>query len=205
MEQCKKCGNEFEPTKGLISYCSLTCRNSRSWTESDKLKKSKSAKNSEKVKEANSNRPDDVWIKIGNTRKQNHKKQILESNYEDLSFESLRFRILYEQENKCNKCGLDEWLGEYLVLELEHKDGNHFNNDRDNLEMLCPNCHSLTETWRGRNKRERKMRVSDEKLLEALLTNDWNMRQALISVGLAAKGGNYNRCHKLKKEFESVA
>jgi Zn finger protein HypA/HybF involved in hydrogenase expression len=205
MEQCKKCGNEFEPKKGLVSYCSLTCRNSRSWTESDKLKKSKSAKNSEKVKEANSNRTDDVWIKIGNTRKENHRKQILESKYEDLSFESLRFRILYEQENKCNKCGLDEWLGESLVLELEHKDGNHFNNDRNNLEMLCPNCHSLTETWRGRNKRERKMRVSDEKLLEALLTNDWNMRQALILVGLAAKGGNYNRCHRLKREYDLVA
>jgi Zn finger protein HypA/HybF involved in hydrogenase expression len=205
MEQCKKCGNEFEPKKGLVSYCSLTCRNSRSWTESDKLKKSKSAKNSEKVKEANSNRTDDVWIKIGNTRKENHRKQILESKYEDLSFESLRFRILYEQENKCNKCGLDEWLGESLVLELEHKDGNHFNNDRNNLEMLCPNCHSLTETWRGRNKRERKMRVSDEKLLEALLTNDWNMRQALILVGLVAKGGNYNRCHRLKREYDLVA
>lgn len=205
MKQCKKCGNEFEPVKGLVSYCSLACRNSRTWTDDDKLKKSISAKNSEKVKEVNSNRPDDFWVKIGKTRKENHKKQILQSDYFELSFESLRFRILYEQDEKCNKCGLSEWLGESLVLELEHKDGNHFNNERSNLEMLCPNCHSLTETWRGRNKRERKMRVSDEKLLEALLTNDWNMRQALISVGLAAKGGNYNRCHKLKKEYNLVA
>ena len=55
MTICKKCGSEFQPQKGLISYCSLECRNSRSWSESDKLKKSISAKKSNKVKEANKN------------------------------------------------------------------------------------------------------------------------------------------------------
>lgn len=204
MKECKKCGNKFEPTKGLINYCSLACRNRRNWSDNDKSKKSVSAKNSKKVKEANSNRPHSIWLKIAKTRKQNHKKEILQSDYSELSFESLRYRILYEQDEKCNRCGLNEWFGESLVLELEHKDGNHFNNQRSNLEMLCPNCHSLTKTWRGRNKKERKMMVSDEKLLEALLINKWNMRQALISVGLVAKGGNYKRCHKLKKEFEVI-
>ena len=50
---CKKCNSEFNPSKGLISYCSLKCRNSRSWSEEDKLKKSNSAKTSEKIKIAN--------------------------------------------------------------------------------------------------------------------------------------------------------
>lgn len=204
MNKCKKCGKDFEPVKGLVNYCSLECRNSRSWSEEDKNKKSISAKSSEKVMIVNRNRPEDYWKKIGEIRKENHRKQILESDYKDLSFESLRFRILYEQENKCNKCGLDEWLGQDLVLELEHKDGNNKNNNRDNLEMICPNCHSLTETWRGRNKKERRHRVPDKQLLESLLVNDWNMRQALIDVGLSAKGGNYNRCHKLKKEYLSL-
>jgi hypothetical protein len=40
MSNCKKCGNEFEPSKGLVSYCSLNCRNSRSFSEDSKLKKS---------------------------------------------------------------------------------------------------------------------------------------------------------------------
>lgn len=204
MNKCKKCGKDFEPVKGLVNYCSLECRNSRSWSEEDKKKKSISAKSSEKVMIVNRNRPEDYWKKIGEIRKENHRKQILESDYKDLSFESLRFRILYEQENKCNKCGLDEWLGQDLVLELEHKDGNNKNNNRDNLEMICPNCHSLTETWRGRNKKERRHRVPDKQLLESLLVNDWNMRQSLIDVGLSAKGGNYNRCHKLKKEYLSL-
>ena len=205
MKLCKKCGKEFEPIKGLINYCSLECRNSRDWTEEDKKKKSVSAKNSEKLKkQLNSIRTEEVYDKIVKTKKQNHIKQILESDYKDLSFESLRFRILYEQENKCNKCGLDKWLGQDLVLELEHKDGNNKNNVRDNLEMICPNCHSLTETWRGRNKKERRHRVPDKQLLESLLINDWNMRQALLGVGLSAKGGNYKRCHKLKKEYLSL-
>lgn len=205
MKNCKKCGKEFIEKNGLKNYCSFSCRNSRVWSDEDKLKKSISAQKSEKVKLANNNRPNDFWLKIGKTRKENHKKQILQTEYSNLSFESLRYRIIYEQDEKCNKCGLDNWLGEPLVLELEHKDGNHFNNLRDNLEMLCPNCHSLTETWRGRNKKQRKMKVSDETLLESLLTNNWNFRQSLISVGLAAKGGNYNRCHKLKKEYDFVA
>lgn len=204
MNKCKKCSKEFEPVKGLVNYCSLECRNSRSWSDVDKMKKSISAKSSEKVKIANNNRPDDYWEKIGKLRKENHQKQIIILDYKELSFESLRFRILYEQENKCNSCGLDEWLGQKLVLELEHKDGNNKNNDRNNLEMICPNCHSLTKTWRGRNKRERRHRVLDKDLLESLLINNWNMRQSLLDVGLSPKGGNYNRCHKLKKEYLQV-
>lgn len=44
MKPCKKCGNDFEPSKGLISYCSLNCRNSRTFSDEAKLKKSKANK-----------------------------------------------------------------------------------------------------------------------------------------------------------------
>lgn len=203
MKKCKKCNIDFEPTKGLINYCSLECRNSRVWSEEDKLKKSISAKNSDKVKSNAIKRPIDFWVKMTEERKKIHKEKILKAEYEKLSFESLRFRILYEQENKCSKCGIDTWLGEKIILELEHKDGNNKNNKRDNLEMICPNCHSLTSTWRGRNKTDRRHKITDEKLFERLIINDWNMRQSLLDVGLSPKGGNYNRCHKLKKEYFS--
>ena len=46
------------------------------------------------------------------------------------------------KERKCESCGLTEWKGEEIPLELHHIDGNHFNNDLDNLQLLCPNCHS---------------------------------------------------------------
>jgi len=110
-----------------------------------------------------------------------------------------RLKVLKEQNGKCNKCGVSEWQGETLTLELEHKDGNNKNNSRDNLEFLCPNCHSQTSTWRGRNKNNfGKKKVSDEHLLQALYSES-SIRQALLSVGLAAKGGNYERAYKLLK------
>lgn len=207
MKNCKKCNIEFEPKPGLINYCSLKCRNSRDWSDEDKQKKSESAKKSTKVRntinKANKVKNDPIkWDEIKRKRSEKVKEDILKADYSDLSFERLRKRILYEQECKCNRCGISEWLGEVISLELEHKDGNHHNNNRENLEMLCPNCHSLTTTWRGRNKKnDNRLKINDEQLLEILLINEWNMRKALIDVGLAPKGGNYKRCHKLKREY----
>lgn len=48
------------------------------------------------------------------------------------------------KEDKCEKCGAVYWLGKKLPLELHHKDGDHFNNELSNLEILCPNCHSVS-------------------------------------------------------------
>ena len=52
----------------------------------------------------------------------------------------------------CESCGIGEnWNGKDLVLELDHIDGNNTNNSLENLRILCPNCHSQTPTFRGRN------------------------------------------------------
>lgn len=54
---------------------------------------------------------------------------------------------------KCQKCGCDgHWQDGIISLELDHKNGNNSDNRLDNLRYLCPNCHALTETYRGRNK-----------------------------------------------------
>ena len=55
------------------------------------------------------------------------------------------------KEWRCERCNLDNWLGEKITIELEHIDGDNKNNVIDNLMFLCPNCHSYTDTWRGRN------------------------------------------------------
>ena len=55
--------------------------------------------------------------------------------------------------NKCAKCGWGErnkFTGK-IPLEVEHIDGNYKNNNEDNLTLLCPNCHSLTSTYKGAN------------------------------------------------------
>ena len=72
---------------------------------------------------------------------------------EKLGFDWQRKILLEENNNKCFKCGLgNEWNGAPLKLELHHKDGNRTNKIRENTEMLCPNCHSQTDTWCGKNK-----------------------------------------------------
>ncbi len=59
----------------------------------------------------------------------------------------LRQKLIREgiKKNECEICGLSIWQGKMLPLELHHKDGNHFNNNFDNLQILCPNCHSIQE------------------------------------------------------------
>jgi len=68
----------------------------------------------------------------------------------------LKNRLLKENllERKCyaDDCGLVEWKGKPIPLELEHKNGNNIDNRIENLELLCPNCHALTDTYRGKNK-----------------------------------------------------
>lgn len=48
------------------------------------------------------------------------------------------------KQDQCELCGLTEWMGQKIPLELHHIDGNRFNNNLENLQILCPNCHSLT-------------------------------------------------------------
>lgn len=63
-------------------------------------------------------------------------------------------------EECCALCGNEAvWLGQPLPLEVDHIDGDWRNNRIDNLRLLCPNCHSTTDTYRGRGaRRDRSVR-----------------------------------------------
>lgn len=64
-------------------------------------------------------------------------------------------RYLFEKfNNKCCKCGWGEMnpYSQTIPLEIDHIDGDYFNNNEENLQLLCPNCHSLTSTYKGANK-----------------------------------------------------
>ena len=55
------------------------------------------------------------------------------------------------KEKVCEICGLKEWQGVEIPLELHHKNGNRLDNSFENLQIVCPNCHALTEHYRGAN------------------------------------------------------
>jgi len=58
-------------------------------------------------------------------------------------------------ENRCSKCGITDWLGEPLSIQIDHRNGIRNDHRLENLRMLCPNCHSQTETYGARNKNRR--------------------------------------------------
>lgn len=70
-----------------------------------------------------------------------------------VSSTALRKRLLREgiKDHRCELCGLDAWGDHPIPLELDHIDGDRSNNTLGNLRLLCPNCHALTPTYRGRN------------------------------------------------------
>lgn len=65
--------------------------------------------------------------------------------------ESRRRFLIRERGHKCEKCNLTKWLGKKIPLELHHEDGNKNNNKKFNLFLFCPNCHTLTPTYKGKN------------------------------------------------------
>lgn len=66
---------------------------------------------------------------------------------------SVRSRILKEEllDYECNECGIKEWNNKEIALELDHINGDGHDHRLENLRFLCPNCHSQTKTFRGKN------------------------------------------------------
>ena len=106
---------------------------------------------------------------------------------------------------KCKICGCDgTWQGGRISLELHHEDGDNSNNEITNLAYLCPNCHAMTDNYRGRNKdstsQENPEIISENDFVKALELKP-NIRQALIYLGLAPKGANYTRAKHLIEKY----
>lgn len=65
---------------------------------------------------------------------------------------TIKTRLIKQRGHVCESCFLKVWLKEDIPLEMDHIDGNNRNNHKDNLRLLCPNCHALTPTYRNRRR-----------------------------------------------------
>lgn len=79
--------------------------------------------------------------------------EILEDKHPQYQTFKLKERLLAEKikEYKCECCGLTEWNGLPIPLELHHIDGDRTNHKLENLKILCLNCHAQTDTFRAKN------------------------------------------------------
>lgn len=209
---CEKCGKEHDGSFGSGRFCSSYCARSFSTQKSRKeinLKVSQTMKSSEKLQAYLAKRRGKTNIEIYGQEKALEIKNKTVSKFkskmgEDYPFvygsdtSCVKLELLKTVTSCCN-CGLNEWQNKFINLELHHIDGDNQNNARNNLVLLCPNCHSQTDNFRNKNTRTK---VAEDVLVTALKETKLNMRQALLKVRLAAKGKNYERCKMLITKYK---
>lgn len=196
---CANCNSTHNFFYGSGRFCSEKCARSFSTLKHRKLRNKKISDSLTGRKLTPEHIANNIAArnKIKYIRVINKLNELLKNDFNELTANQQRLIVLHRQDYKCANCLLDKWNGQTITFELDHIDGNRNNNNETNLRFLCPNCHSLTSTWRGRNKNKLlKNQVSDEELLAALISSK-SIRQALISVNLSPKGNNYFRARAL--------
>lgn len=144
---CKECGIEIKYEKRTNIYCGSSCaalRNNRARGRNDI------------VCEYCGNL---FWSKWGgrfcsrrcNNEHNHREKEKRAENGEILSWRILK-TIHIRRGRKCSICNLEMWNGIPITLELDHIDGNSENNTLKNTRIICPNCHSQTPTFKGKNR-----------------------------------------------------
>jgi len=106
----------------------------------------------------------------------------------------------YKNSNKCEDCGITNWEGKKLKFQLDHINGNRFDNRKENLRFLCPNCHSQTPTFQGKNRTYKKKKISDKDYIEALKESN-SISKAFRRLGLTG-AGNYRRAYQLIEKHD---
>lgn len=198
--KCNRCNDEHDGSFGSGKFCSRSCANSRPMTEERQAKISAGVKlavlNGNVRPPASPSEIEETIQKV----KATWNEKLLNDDFNSMGISRQRKRVILDQDGKCNRCKIDKWLDEPLTLELEHKNGIHSDNERSNLEALCPNCHSLTTTWRGRNNRVGRIPTTDEQRVTAFLKTG-SIHKALVSLNLAPKGANYTRMKQALTRF----
>lgn len=159
--KCESCDAEHDGTYGSGRFCGSKCARGFS-TKKDReaINQKRSITNKERgvtfAKRGTTQltRPE-VRAKAEATRSKNVEKKVLFGPFSKLGNKSnWKKRILFDQGGVCVLCQSGQWWnGLPLKFHLDHINGDNSDNSQANLRMICPNCHSQTATYCGRNKR----------------------------------------------------
>jgi len=151
---CKECKHEFKAKENKAKFCNLKCFGKYNSKINTNLKiKKKKIKLCLFCKNILKNNSSTYCNNTCNNLYKYNLKLELFNNGDQIftGVRTLKRFIISNEGYHCKKCGISKWNGEELVLQLEHINGNADDNKKSNLCLLCPNCHSQTDSYAGRN------------------------------------------------------
>jgi len=92
------------------------------------------------------------WANNSIKRKQKTHALIQSGLWNGKNLITLRMYLIDNNGYRCSECKLDYWNGQKITLEVHHIDGNRNNNNLKNVILLCPNCHSQTDTFKNKKR-----------------------------------------------------
>lgn len=191
MKQCPKCNKEHSKPG---TYCCRSCANGKHFTDESKAKKSASNKLYYKTVDPLVTRA--RIDKSMATNAVNRKEKIISGTFDNLSVTLKREQILHEQNQLCNICKCEQlWNNMKLKFQLDHISGDRKDESRTNLQMICPNCHSQTDTYGGKNG----TKITNKQIEEAI-TQYSNNNQLCIAIGLNPSAYAYDRINKIRNK-----
>ena len=126
-------------------------------------------------------------------------KDILSGLYPQYPTSKLSKRLIKEKikEYECEICGINDWNGKDITLELNHIDGDNSNHSLNNLELICPNCHSQTDTYRSKGKKKK----YNEENIRKLVVEYNTYKEILEILNIVYSYQNVEKMNRLFKKY----
>ena len=162
--KCELCNKKIDGSFGSGRFCDRSCSNSfssriRRKERNDKISLAlQHVQHFCKICNKDSSPRNGGTSRYCSEHKGLHGRDIL---FEDIkSDETKKKRLIKEYGHRCEICKLTEWMEERIPLVMDHINGDSDDSSRENLRIICHNCHAQTDTFGGKNKGKYKTRRS---------------------------------------------